>query len=442
MFAIVDLETTGGSPKTGKIIEVAIVIHNGKRVIEDYSTLVNPLEPINPFITALTGISNDMVSAAPTFDEIADEIYNLTYKRIFIAHNARFDYGFLKQEYRRLGRNYQRQHLCTVKLSKKILPGHNSYSLGRICEDLEIPITNRHRALGDALATSVLFEKLLFTDKGSLIEQLLKDELAETKLPAHLNRKKIEDLPEETGVYYFLDEKGNKLYIGKSRNIRQRVITHFSSDLKSARFRNMKEQIHDIQYELTGSEIIAELLEAGEIKRFMPAFNKAQRRKKYRYGVYHELDDNCYYGIYSALINPNRKPLMKFTSKRWADRAITDLYKKHNIHPALKQVEDSKTYNNKVEAAIKQFSFSQPNFFLVSEGRTFGEKSVIQVENGAFIGYGYFDEDVVIDEAYQLAEFIEPNYDAPDKQKIIRKYLKKKKTSFKVVPYDVKELVS
>lgn len=161
LFSIIDIETTGTSYKFGKITEIAIYQHNGQKITDSWSTLINPEMDIPYFITRLTGIDNEMVKDAPKFYEIAKKLIEMTEGRIFMAHNVHFDYNFIKEEYRRLGYNYNRKTMCTVQLSRKLLPGHRSYSLGKLCSDLGIKINGRHRAAGDALATVKLFEILL-----------------------------------------------------------------------------------------------------------------------------------------------------------------------------------------------------------------------------------------------------------------------------------------
>jgi DNA polymerase III subunit epsilon len=161
MYTIIDIETTGGSPKTEKITEIAAFIHDGTRIVNEFSTLVNPEKYIPPYITGITGINNEMVASAPKFYEIARKFIEFTENTFFVAHNAGFDYGFICEEFRQLGYTFKRDRLCTVKLSRRLIPGLKSYSLGKLCNELSIPVTNRHRARGDALATVSLFETLL-----------------------------------------------------------------------------------------------------------------------------------------------------------------------------------------------------------------------------------------------------------------------------------------
>ena len=166
-YAIIDIETTGGSPQRDKITEIAIFIHNGSKIIDELVTLINPERFIPHFITTLTGITNEMVADAPTFYEVAKEIVKITEGKIFVAHNASFDYHFIRNEFKNLGYRYKRDVLCTVKLSRKLLPGMPSYSLGKLCDELQIKIDNRHRAAGDAIATSKIFDILLSLDKNN-----------------------------------------------------------------------------------------------------------------------------------------------------------------------------------------------------------------------------------------------------------------------------------
>jgi DNA polymerase-3 subunit epsilon len=256
MYAIVDIETTGGSPKTEKITEIAIYIHDGEKIIDEYVTLINPERNIPYFITNITGITNEMVENAPCFFEVARKIVEITEGCTFVAHNARFDYSFLRHEFKALGFNFKRNILDTVTLSRKLFPGHKSYSLGNICADLGIPINGRHRAAGDALATATLFDMLLERDKslnGGNISLLKNAKIA--KLNPNIDLKKIEAIPEEPGVYYFYNEKGDLIYIGKSRNLMQRVYTHLSNN-SVGKTMEMRDQIADIDWELTGSELI------------------------------------------------------------------------------------------------------------------------------------------------------------------------------------------
>ena len=161
MYAIIDIETTGQASTSGKITEIAIYIHNGFEITDSFTSLINPECYIPGFITNLTGIDNEMVKNAPKFYEIAREIVGLTQDKVFVAHNVSFDYKFIQEEFKRLGYDYQRKTMCTVRMGRKFIPGYKSYSLGKLCVELGISIIGRHRAAGDALATVKLFEIIL-----------------------------------------------------------------------------------------------------------------------------------------------------------------------------------------------------------------------------------------------------------------------------------------
>ncbi|MBK8584044.1 MAG: GIY-YIG nuclease family protein [Bacteroidetes bacterium] len=278
-FAIVDIETTGGNSIRNKITEIAIYIHDGEKIIDQFVSLVNPECPIAPFISNLTGITNEMVEDAPKFYEIAKDIVTLTDGAVFVAHNAQFDYGFIREEYKSLGYNYSRDYLCTVKLSRKVLPGFASYSLGNLCQNLGISIANRHRASGDALATVKLFEMILGRDPDQeIIKTFTKNDYLHLRFPVGFDHKILDNIPEKPGVYYFHNEDGTTVYVGKSNNIRKRVLSHFSNK-QSKKAIELRNSIKDISFEETGNELIALLLESEEIKKIQPVFNRMQKEQ-------------------------------------------------------------------------------------------------------------------------------------------------------------------
>ncbi|CAN5177604.1 hypothetical protein BH23BAC1_BH23BAC1_47480 [soil metagenome] len=267
MYAIVDIETTGGYAERNKIVEIAIIIHDGITVVDEFETLINPERFIPSSISAIHGISNAMVQHAPTFAELAEKIYEFLDGKIFVAHNVNFDYGFIKYEFELLGRQINLKKLCTVRLCRKLISGLSSYSLGNLCRHLKIVNESRHRAGGDARATAILFGILLSKDIEGFIDISLKKNSREALFPANLPKEQYETLPEKTGVYYFLDEKCNVIYLGKAKNIKSRITSHFSGTATSWSRQNFKSKIYGISYELTGNELIALLFESHEIKR-------------------------------------------------------------------------------------------------------------------------------------------------------------------------------
>ena len=444
MYAIVDIETTGGSARLERITEIAVYVHDGKRIVDEYSTLVNPERNIPYFITALTGISNEMVEDAPRFFEVAKKIVEITEGNIFVAHNARFDYSFIRQEFSMLGYNFKRPLLDTVSLSRKLLPGHKSYSLGNLCKDLGIEIRGRHRASGDALATVRLMELLLEKDSEQKNGGLVKNRKA-SKLHPALDMQKIADLPEEPGIYYFHNESGDIIYVGKSRNLYQRVNTHLSNNT-SSREMEMRSMIADISWERTGSELVALLLESAEIKTRKPLYNRAQRRTGFRWGIYSFTDENGYIRFEYRNVKDDAVPLALFSSKENVRAKLEQVIGEYNLCQKLcgmyettgqcfhRQVslcrgaccgeEEPGTYNERALQAIDEFVFRERNFFIIDHGRDSEERSAVKIVNGKYAGYGYFNINDMGFGLTAIHDCIRNASDNRDIQVIIKGYLK------------------
>jgi DNA polymerase-3 subunit epsilon len=450
MFAILDIETTGGSPKSEKITEIAIYFHDGQKIVDEWCTLLNPEKTIPYFITALTGITNEMVANAPRFFEIAKEFVERTENHIIVGHNVAFDYSFIKSEFKQLGFDYNRKTLCTVRLSRKIIPGHKSYSLGNICKDLGIIINDRHRAAGDALATVRLFELLRERQNGSGEISLVSESGGRYKnLNEFLTVDDIEHLPEECGTYYFYDQNRQLIYIGKSRNIRHRVLSHLGNT-NNKRAIEMKKRIHSISFELTGSELIALLKESGEIKQQKPMFNRAQKRSIFYWGLYTSRDEygyitfrlhkisetaddpvTCYNNIKEA-----REALTRMVERNWLCQKLSGLYQTdgacfhHSIRQcngACIQAEAVSAYNKRAETLLNNLKLDRGNVLIIDRGRSVDERSVVRIEKGMYMGYGY----ISVNETYlgieEMLESIRPGLDNRDVRQILKNWLKNNK---------------
>lgn len=271
MYAILDIETSGGKFNEEGITEIAIYKFDGEQVIDKFISLVNPERAIDPFVSNLTGITDSMVKNAPKFYEIAKRIIEISNNCTFVAHNVAFDYRVIQTEFRRLGYDYQRNTLCTVALSKKLIPDQVSYSLGKLCKSIGIPILERHRANGDAMATVKLFKLLLERDveKNIIAQSLKKDEFK----TLNTNFLKIVDpLPSDAGLFYIHTKKGDLIYIGKSKNIRKKVTTLLLQETKTCKL--IQQKVHTISYEKTGNELIASIKHYLEIFNNKPIYNK------------------------------------------------------------------------------------------------------------------------------------------------------------------------
>jgi DNA polymerase-3 subunit epsilon len=410
-FAVVDIETTGGFASGNGITEISIHIHDGNEVIDSYETLINPQSFIPPYIESLTGISNEMVENAPTFEMVAARIFEMLQHNVFVAHNVNFDYSFVKHHLALAGYDLQSKKLCTVRLSRKIFPGFASYSLGKLCTSLNIIINNRHRAGGDAAATAILLSQLLKADHEGYITQSLNRSSKEQVLPPNLCKSAIDKLPQKPGVYYFKDHKGAVVYIGKAKNIQKRVCSHFSGNNSGPQRQEFLKSIHHIDFEVCGTELMAFILEATEIKRLWPTNNRALKRFEQKYSLVSYTDQQGYLRLAIDKYNKLVPSLYSFNSIADGHHLLRMLIKEHLLCEKLcfiqsKRVactgyelgtcsgacvgaETAACYNVRVKYAIKELETLLPSFALIDQGRTEDEQSCLWVEKGQFYGMGY-----------------------------------------------------
>ena len=437
-FAIVDIETTGSWSADTGITEIAILIHDTKQVVDSYQTLINPGSPILPFVTRLTGITNEMVRDAPPFHEVAKKIWEITEDCVFVAHSVNFDYSYIRNAFKTLGADFRRKKLCTVRLSRKIFPGYNSYSLGNICSSLGIEFKERHRAMGDAQATVKLFEKCLSQDKESIIDTSLKRNSKEAMLPPHLAKEVYDAVPEKTGVYYFHDTKGKIIYVGKAINIRSRIYSHFSGKSSRLSFINA---IANITWKICGSELIALLLESDEIKRIYPLYNQAQKNNQGNYVLMHYVDGR---GIKRLMFTKNHRsiqPVKTFQSfeeaREFMFKLIDDFelcpkycgmhtcngacfdYQVKKCHGVCAGKESVEKYNARIDCAMDSLSATSEDKIIIDEGRTWDEKSVVVIEKGIYKGFGYFSAEENIDSIEKAKNVITSFRHTADVQRIL-----------------------
>jgi DNA polymerase-3 subunit epsilon len=404
MYAIVDIETTGGYAANNGITEVAIVLHNGKEIEGRYQSLINPHQKIPVYITALTGISQSMVADAPSFEDLAHNIHRLLKDRIFIAHNVNFDYSFLKHQFQSAGLEFNSRKLCTVRLSRQVFPGLRSYSLGNLCRHFNIPIEGRHRAGGDVAATTLLFEHLIRHGGELFIERSLKRS-KEQSLPPFLPKEKVDALPYGPGVYYFHDARDKVIYVGKAKNLKYRVSSHFTHNGAGKQRQDFLRTIHNISFQSCGTELMAAILENIEIQRLWPAYNTSQKRFGAVYALYCFEDRRGYlrlgidrkrkhlpalycFGLYLEGYNLLKALVDKFSLDRrlcFIDRTAMEDHESEDL-PA------PQVYNERVLFALQSLKEQLPTFALLDEGREPSEKSVVLMEGGKFYGMGYIKE--------------------------------------------------
>lgn len=437
-FAIVDIETTGSWSASTGITEIAILVHDTKQVIDSFQTLINPGSSVLPFVTKLTGITNEMLRDAPAFHEVAKKIWEMTDDCVFVAHSVNFDYSYIHRAFKSLGADFRRKKLCTVRLSRKIFPGYHSYSLGNICTSLGIEFRERHRAMGDAQATVKLFERCLAQDKENVVGSSLKKNSKEAMLPPHLAKEVYDALPEKTGVYYFHDTKGKIIYVGKAVNIRSRIYSHFTG--KSARL-SFINSIANITWKICGSELIALLLESDEIKRLYPLYNHAQKRDRGNYVLMHYVDRK---GIRRLMFTKNHssiQPIKTFQSFEQAREFMFRIIEDFELCPKYCGIHTSKgacfdyqvkkcrgicagheavgKYNKRIEQALQSLEGISEDKMIIDEGRTWNEKSVVVIEKGIYKGFGYFNAAETMDSLEKAMNVITPFRHTADVQRIL-----------------------
>lgn len=430
LYAIVDIETTGGYAAANGITEIAVIVSDGKKVIRNFHTLLNPVYTIPKYVEALTGITNEMVEYERPFSSIADEIIELLHGKIFVAHNVNFDYSFVKYQLAKAGYELNCKKLCTVRLSRQILPGTPGYGLGKICKHLGIPIEERHRAHGDAHATAILFHHLLKCDKKGIIESMLKTKSKEQFLPPNIPSELIRQLPQQPGVYYFHDKKGKVIYVGKAKSLAKRVNSHFSNNKPNRQKQEFLKKIYNISYKTTATELMAFILESIEIKKIWPEQNHSQKRFEPTFGLYSFEDRKGYMRLCIEKKKKNLRPLYTFNLIAeghgllqklmqqfqlcpklcflQAENIPCQLLHEKKCHGACEQQESAKDYNKRVAECIRHLDKELPSFALIDNGLGQEEQSCILMEKGRFYGMGYVPADISITTIEELKYRITP----------------------------------
>jgi len=453
VYAILDIETTGGKYNEEGITEIAIYKYDGHTVVDQFISLVNPEREIQAFVVNLTGINSNMLRNAPKFYEVAKRIIEITEDCIVVAHNAQFDYRILRTEFRRLGYDYKRQTLCTVELSKKLIPEQDSYSLGKLVRSLGIPLSDRHRANGDAMATVKLFKMLISKDvEKTIIKKAIKTDIKNKMTPKLLDI--IDKLPTSTGVYYMHKDNGEIIYIGKSKNIQRRVNQHFTNSTQKSK--RMQRDVVAVTYEETGSELIALLKENQEIKKNQPLLNRANKRTIFSLALKQYKDDNGYLNLIVEKASMVNEPITTFTNIHEAKNTLYKIADEFSLcHKLLKlsdakkncfnytiakcngaciQEENQTLYNKRVYKAIEKYSYSEKNMVIIGQGREVDEKSAVLIENGEFRGVSFFNLNYQINNIEILKNMITPMQNNADAAHIIQAYLRKRK-SFKIITF-------
>ncbi|WP_291140536.1 exonuclease domain-containing protein [Flavobacterium sp. UBA7680] len=424
-YAIVDIEATGGNASGSRITEIAIIIHDGKNVLDRYETLVNPEQDIPPSIFGLTGINNEMVANAPIFDDISEKVLEMLTDRVFVAHNVNFDYSFVHHQLEKAGFKWSAKKLCTVRAARKIKPGLGSYSLGNLCNSLNIGLENRHRAGGDADATAILFSLLLEWDDAGEIDKMIKKTAQDQRLPPNLPPDDFNNLPEKPGVYYFYNQQKKVIYVGKAINVKKRVASHFSGNNINPQRQHFLRDIHGISFEICGTELMALLLECTEIKKLWPTYNRALKRFEAKFGIYQYEARNGYKYLAIGKVSKFQICIHEFNSQYDGINLLRSLAEQFEIdhrfckytrpeegelfqNNEIKDLPDVLLHNEQVDNAIDFLLTNRPTFAIIDKGRSKDERSCIWIENGHFHGMGYIPSDISIHDPLEVKNYTEP----------------------------------
>lgn len=424
MYAIVDIETTGGHASGNGITEIAIVLHDGHQVTEKFHTLINPHQKIPVYITALTGINNAMVASAPSFEEVAQQIYDILGNHIFVAHNVNFDYSFVKHQLKSAGFEFNNPKLCTVRLGRKVFPGLPSYSLGNFCRSMGVVIEDRHRAMGDAAATAILFDKMLAADGQQHIDKMLKRTSGEQWLPLQLEKKVLDALPTGPGVYYFHNSKGKVIYVGKAINIKKRVSSHFTHNDPEKKRQHFLRLIANITFTSCASELHALVLESTEIRRLWPRYNYSQKQPLQKYALYSFEDNRGYIRLAIDKKKKNLRPLYQFNLLHEGQVMLRKMVEEFELHQKLCYIDPARLdendlafldeplyYNGRVKRALEALEIQLPTFAIVDDGVTASQKLCLLVERGSFWGMGYVNANELNDNVESLKQVLQPYAD-------------------------------
>jgi DNA polymerase-3 subunit epsilon len=462
-LAFVDIETTGGSSQYDRIIEIGIVrVENGV-VVNTYQTLLNPDQHVSPFIENLTGISSRDLENAPTFYEKKDEILSLLSDCIFVAHNVRFDYGFLKSEFKRHLTPFSMKNFCTVKLSRALYPSYQHHNLDALIERFGFTVENRHRALDDAQILWDFYRHAQKSFASEIFHDAVSQVLKRPSRPIHISEEILTALPESSGVYIFHSKEGVPLYIGKSVNIRERVLSHFINDTESTKERELSEQTHHIEAIVTAGELSALFLESQLIKEMQPLYNRRLRYRRKLFVITQTVTESGYQSVslkeVESITGEDLSSILAIVkSKKQATTILRDLARIYELCPKILGTEKSVgscfsyklgwckgaclgqelplKYNLRMTLAfaeymIKRWPFSGP--MLITEENSIDEKSIGFVfDNWCYMGSCTNDSECELKKEYE--------FDV-DMYKILVQFLKNPRNLKKVKQFKYNQLV-
>lgn len=432
MYAILDIETTGGKYDEEGITEIAIYRFDGHTITDQFISLINPERPIQDFVTRLTGINNKMLRNAPKFYEVAKRIVEITADCIIVGHNAAFDYRILQTEFRRLGYEYIKNTLCTVELAQQLIPGKESYSLGKLVRSLGIPMSERHRASGDAKATLQLFKYLLEKDtKKDIITTYVKNDIR-IEMTSRL-LKILDELPERLGIFYIHNEEGRIIYVGKHKNIKNRVNQIFTSVSKRDRY--LQRHAYRVTYEETGNDLIATLKEIEIIQHNKPKCNSylPQNKLEITYMLTAKYNSKGYLCFTLELLATQKEAIVTFETEQEGRAFLRRIEKEFQLNEVDFNKELPETYNERAIRVLSKYGLINQEVVIVDKGRVVGEKSIILIIDGSLKGYGFFNLNYQLTRRTILENLITPLSNSFLNKHLILAYLRNNPNKVKVL---------
>jgi DNA polymerase-3 subunit epsilon len=450
-FAIVDIETTGGSPAGHRIVELAVVLVKDGQIVDQFVSFCQPGMAIPLQVQLIHGISDAMVADAPLFSELIPQLDALLEGSIFVAHSAAFDYGFIQAEYRRAGMAFSLPKLCTVKMGRRLEPGLRSYSLARLCQFFGIRNNQAHRALSDAMATAEIFIRYVqHPGFEQICREFLSRKNTEKHLPPHLEPGVLQKLPRTPGVYLFHDHKGKVLYVGKAGRIKDRVLQHFTGHTHTRDKSGFSEQIHGVSFVEAGHELMALLIENEQIKKHFPPYNSTLKEFRMGGGIFLYEDRQGYLRLVAGEAGKWSDPVKVFRSKGEAHLALLKFSMENGLCLKLNNFfgkeaaqckyeteagqkcrvchenADNNTYNRMLRDSLEKWDAAH-SLLLEMPGRQPGEIGLVYLENGKIKGFGFLDPNQTELSLSAIRLALQPYYDTFDSQTIIRPWLVKAK---------------
>jgi DNA polymerase-3 subunit epsilon len=430
-FAVVDVETTGGFAGSHRVTEIGIALTDGRQILKTYHTLLQPGMAIPRHITALTGISNQMVAGAPTFAEVADQVDELLADAVFVAHNVNFDYSFIRQEMALIGRDFRRRKLCTARYARSLITDQQGFSLKKLADRFAINNEQPHRALSDALTAAEILHQLLVIDADGLVQKKISALEREVKLPIYMPPEQFHNLPNSPGVYFMYGANGKPLYIGKAKKLKQRIATHFLAS-GTARTQAFMNHVVNLKTAPMGSELMALLREDVEIRKYWPPHNSAQKQINKAHFIIAYKDQQNVSRLILKSGKAVRGALKVFYGSRDAELWLKEMAVKYNLclawlglpyNPNADEP-DITAHNYGIDCLLKDLKEPPVELVLRLTGRHTNERGFVWLRDFSIYALGFAPKEIDWRNPMQLEAHAEQVYSSPTMEQYVATHLR------------------